>query len=104
MTRDLAMEWVGDGIRVNAVAPGVIETPILLENIERGTSSSERAKCVHRPSRSRPARDHAPGEGDGVLGRPHADAVHARVDLHVHADGAAPARRPPRGRASPASV
>ncbi len=36
MTRDLAMEWVGDGIRVNAVAPGVIETPILLENIERG--------------------------------------------------------------------
>jgi NAD(P)-dependent dehydrogenase (short-subunit alcohol dehydrogenase family) len=36
MTRDLAMEWVGDGIRVNAVAPGVIETPILNENIERG--------------------------------------------------------------------
>jgi NAD(P)-dependent dehydrogenase (short-subunit alcohol dehydrogenase family) len=36
MTRDMAMEWVGDGIRVNAVAPGVIETPILNENIERG--------------------------------------------------------------------
>ncbi|MBM3679700.1 MAG: SDR family oxidoreductase, partial [Actinobacteria bacterium] len=36
MTRDLAMEWVGDGIRVNAVAPGVIETDILTENVERG--------------------------------------------------------------------
>lgn len=36
MTRELAMEWVGDGIRVNAVAPGVMETEILVENIERG--------------------------------------------------------------------
>lgn len=36
LTRDLAMEWVGDGIRVNAVAPGVMETEILIENIERG--------------------------------------------------------------------
>jgi NAD(P)-dependent dehydrogenase (short-subunit alcohol dehydrogenase family) len=36
MTRDLAIEWAADGIRVNAVAPGVIETEILTENIERG--------------------------------------------------------------------
>ena len=36
LTRELAMEWVGEGIRVNAVAPGVMETDILKDNIARG--------------------------------------------------------------------
>ena len=36
MTRDLAVEWAGDGIRVNSVAPGVIETDIITRNLARG--------------------------------------------------------------------
>jgi NAD(P)-dependent dehydrogenase (short-subunit alcohol dehydrogenase family) len=28
LTRNLSMQWAGDGIRVNAVVPGVIATPM----------------------------------------------------------------------------
>jgi len=36
MTRTLAVEWAARGIRVNAVAPGIIETPMVAESRRLG--------------------------------------------------------------------
>ncbi len=42
MTRQAALDYVGDGIRINAVAPGNIDTPMLQSALERrGLSPSE---------------------------------------------------------------
>lgn len=42
MTRVLAVEWARFGIRVNAMAPGYIETPMLAELIRRGDHDRNR--------------------------------------------------------------
>ena len=42
MTKNLAVAWVGDGIRVNAVAPGLIET-----NMTRGMKGVEALEQPH---------------------------------------------------------
>lgn len=41
MTRTLAIEWAPDGIRVNAVVPGIINTRMVQENIEKGSVDLE---------------------------------------------------------------
>ncbi len=42
LTRDLAVEWAKDGIRVNAITPGVFLTQMLRTNIEAGEYTPDR--------------------------------------------------------------
>ena len=41
LTRNLACEWAADGVRVNAIAPGTIETPLVQRNFEQGLLDRE---------------------------------------------------------------
>ena len=34
LSRSLCVEWAGDGVRVNAVAPGVVTSPTARDNYE----------------------------------------------------------------------
>lgn len=45
MTEVLAVEWAGFGIRVNAIAPGINDTPMLHEAVEAGLIDPEKYKA-----------------------------------------------------------
>lgn len=47
LTRTLAVEWAEHGIRVNAVAPGYVNTPSIATAIERGIFEPESRRMGH---------------------------------------------------------
>jgi NAD(P)-dependent dehydrogenase (short-subunit alcohol dehydrogenase family) len=51
LTRTMAVDFAADGIRVNAIAPGAIETPML----KRSFARHENSEAIRKASRSRHA-------------------------------------------------
>lgn len=47
LTRTLAVEWAPYGIRVNAVAPGYVETPFVAGIVERGILAADEIRDLH---------------------------------------------------------
>ena len=51
MARTLAVEWAGRGIRVNAIAPGYVATPMVQEQIDAGGLDGDALAAYHALNR-----------------------------------------------------
>ena len=64
ITRTMAVDYAQDNIRVNAVCPGVVETPLLRRTADRVGRSGQ---VPRRPRRRLPDRTERPARGDRPL-------------------------------------
>jgi len=49
MTKSVALEAIGDKIRVNAICPGVIETPMIIDRVSGGTAEGQQEMIEQEP-------------------------------------------------------
>ncbi|QJU58398.1 SDR family oxidoreductase [Sphingomonas sp. AP4-R1] len=49
MSRSAALEYIADGIRVNAICPGIIETPMITDRVSGGTAEGQQKMVEQEP-------------------------------------------------------
>jgi NAD(P)-dependent dehydrogenase (short-subunit alcohol dehydrogenase family) len=75
LTRALALDWARYGIRVNAVAPGPVNTP----SLSVGATSQDAIDFLTRMPLGRPIRPHEVAEAAGFLASPSVEAITGHV-------------------------
>jgi NAD(P)-dependent dehydrogenase (short-subunit alcohol dehydrogenase family) len=85
-TQNLAIEYAKDGIRFNAVAPGVVDTP-MHRNAPNGSTSQPTSQPTYQPTMKKATVEDIV---EAVLYLVRAGHVSGEI---LHVDGAAPARR-----------
>ena len=91
LTRTLAIELAGDGVRVNAVLPGAVDTPMLREGLGRQEGHVDE-EMAHLASRTVMGRVGRPEEIAGVIGFLLSDEASYITGASIVADGGATVR------------
>ncbi|XP_075100260.1 tropinone reductase 1-like isoform X1 [Nicotiana tabacum] len=84
MTKNLACEWAKDNIRVNAVAPAIIATPLIEAAIKNPVQKEQVDKCIVRTPLGRPGKPNEISSIVAFLCFPAASYVTGQV---IFADG-----------------